>query len=190
MNTIQSQPNPKRRQTHTQNHTQNLPVSINLKEYLTVELALMQRYGIITTLPFSKYASRIFAQRKPNGQLRFLVDLRKINALIEDDYINNKHPISTLPDAAQHLACKKLFCKLDFSQAYHCLQMADQRSVELLAFNLASRTIAYRRLAQALSRALSAFSSLMREYLDTVIKADQRAQDVADIEIAATHQNK
>ena len=145
----------------------------------------MHRYGIITTLPFSKYASPIFAQRKHNGKLRLLVDLRKINALIADDYINNNHPVSTLSDAAQHLAGKKLFCKLDCSQAYHCLQMADQRSVELLAFNFASRTFAYRRLAQGLSRALSAFSSFMREYLDSVIKADQCAQYVDDIGIAA-----
>ena len=91
-------------------YTQSLPVPINLKEDLTVELALMHRYGIITTLPFSKYASPIFAQRKPNGKLRLLVDLRKINALIADDYINNKHPVSTLSDVAQHLAGKKLIC--------------------------------------------------------------------------------
>ena len=166
-------------------YTQSLPVPINLKEDLTVELALMHRYGIITTLPFSKYASPIFAQRKPNGKLRLLVHLRKINALISDDYINNNHPVSTLSDAAQHLAGKQLFCKLDCSQAYHCLQMADQRSIEMLAFNFASRTFAYKRLAQGLSRALSAFSSFMREYLDKVIKADQCAQYVDDIGVAA-----
>ena len=34
---------------------------IKLKEDLTVELALMHRYGIITTLPFSNYARSIFA---------------------------------------------------------------------------------------------------------------------------------
>ena len=166
-------------------YTQSLPVPINLKEDLTVELALMHKYGIITTLPFFKYASSIFAQRKPNGKLRLLVDLRKINALIADDYIDNNHPVSTLSDAAQHLAGKKLFCKLDCSQAYHCLQMADQRSVELLAFNFASRTFAYRSLAQGLSRALSAFSSFMREYLDSVIKAEKCAQYADDIGIAA-----
>ena len=93
-------------------YTQSLPVPINLKEDLTVELALMHRYGIITTLPFSKYASPIFAQRKPNGKLRLLVDLRKINAVISDDYINNNHPVSTLSDAAQHLAGKKLFLQI------------------------------------------------------------------------------
>ena len=89
-------------------YTQSLPVPINLKDDLTVELALMHRYGIVTILPFSKYASPIFAQRKPNGKLRLLVDLRKINALIADDYINNNHPVSTLSDAAQHLAGKNL----------------------------------------------------------------------------------
>ena len=119
-------------------YSQSLPTPINLKEDILVELALLQKYGIITTLPFSKYASPIFAQKKPNGKLRLLVDLRKINNLISDDYINNNHPVSTLTDAAQHMAGKKLFCKLDCSQAYHCLPMADQRSVEMLAFNFAS----------------------------------------------------
>ena len=168
-------------------YSQSLPMPIHLNEDLIVELALMHKYGIITVLPFSKYASPIFAQRKPNGKLRLLVDLRKINSLIADDYTNNNHPVSTLSDAAQHLAGKSLFCKLDCSQVYHCLQMADQRSVEMLAFNFASRTFAYKRLAQGLSRSVSAFSSFMREYLDPVVKADQCAQYVDDIGIAANN---
>ena len=64
--------------------------------------------------------------------------------------------------------------------------MADKKSVELLAFNFASRTFAYLRLAQGLRRSLSSFSSFMREYLDRVIKADKCAQYVDDIGIA-TH---
>ena len=166
-------------------YSQNLPMPIYLKEDLIVELALMHKHGIITVLPFSKYASPIFAQRKPNGKIRLLVDLPKINSLLADDYTNNNHPVSTLSDAAQHLAGKSLFCKLDCSQVYHCLQMADQRSVEMLAFNFASGTFAYKRLAQGLSRSVSAFSSFMREYLDPVVKADQCAQYVDDIGIAA-----
>ena len=168
-------------------YSQSLPMPIHLKEDLIVELALLHKYGIITVLPFSKYASPIFAQRKYIGKLRLLVDLRKINTLIADDFTNKNHPVSTLSDAAQHLAGKTLFCKLDCSQAYHCMQMADQRSVELLAFNFASRSFAYKRLAQGLSRSVSAFSSFMREYLDPVVKADQCAQYVDDIEIAANN---
>ena len=149
-------------------YSQSLPMPIHLKEDLIVELALMHNYGIITVLPFSKYASPIFAQRKPSGKLRLLVDLRKINSLIADDYTNNNYPVSTLSDAAQHLTGKSLFCKLDCSQAYHCLQMADQRSMEMLAFNFASRSFAYKRLAQGVSRSVSAFSSFMCEYLEVV----------------------
>ena len=115
------------------------------------------------------------------------MDLRKINSLIADDYTNNNHPVSTVSDAAQHLAGKSLFSKLDCSKAYHCLQMADQRSVEMLAFNFASRTFDYKRLTQGLSRSASAFSSLMREYLDPVVKTDQCAQYADDIGIAANN---
>ena len=168
-------------------YSQSLPMPIHLKEDLIVELALMHKYGIITVLPFSKYASPSFAQRKPNGKLRLLVDLRKINTPMADDYTNNNHPVSALSDAAQHLAGKSLFCKLDWSQAYHCLQVADQRSVEMLALSFVSRTFAYKRLAQRLSRSVSAFSSFMREYSHPVVKADQCAQYVDDIGIAANN---
>ena len=67
--------------------------------------------------------------------------------------------------------------------------MAAQRSVEMLAFNFASKTLAYKRLAQGLSRSVSVFSSFMREYLDPVfvVKADQFAQYVDDIGNAANN---
>ena len=77
-------------------YSQSLPMPVHLKEDLIVELALMHKYGIITVLSFSKYASPIFAQRKPNGKLRLLVDVRKINTLIADDYTIINHPVSTL----------------------------------------------------------------------------------------------
>ena len=70
-------------------YTKNLPVPINLKEDLTVE-------GHIKTTAILKICKPVFAQRKPNGKLRLLVDLRKINALISDDYINNNHLVSTV----------------------------------------------------------------------------------------------
>ena len=150
-------------------YSQSLPAPINLKGDILVELARLHKYGIITTLHFSKYASPIFAQRKPNRKLRLLVDFRKNNTLIADDYINNEHPVSILTVAAQHMARKNLFCKLDCSQTYHCLQMTDQQPIGLFAFNFATRTFAYRKLEQRLSRSLSAFSSFIREYLDSVI---------------------
>ena len=87
-------------------YSQNLPTPVNLKDDIIVELALLHRCGIITTFPFFKYASPNFAQRKPNGSLRLLVDLRKITNLIPQDYVNNNHPVSTMTDAAQYMAGK------------------------------------------------------------------------------------
>ena len=55
----------------------------------------------------------------------------------------------------------------------------------MLAFIFASRTFAYKRLAQDVSRSVSVFSVFMREYLDPVVKADQCAQYVDDIGTAA-----
>ena len=69
--------------------------------------------------------------------------------------------------------------------------MAGRPAVQkMLAFNFATRTFAYRRLAPGLSRAPSAFSSSMREYLDKVIKADQCAQYVDDIVGIAANDNE
>ena len=104
--------------THLDNrpaYNRRLPAPINLKDGILVELALLHNYGIITTLHFSKYASAIFAKSKPNGKL--LVDLRKRKTLTADDYINNNYPVSTLTDAAQHMAKKNFFCKLVCYQA-------------------------------------------------------------------------
>ena len=167
-------------------------ISIHLKDDLLAELALLQYYGVLTTLPFSRYSSLIFAKRKPNGKLRMLVDLRKINHLIGNDYNNNNFPIATLADAGTHLAGKNLFCKRDGSHGYFSVPMADEQSVQLLAFNFASRTYAFKRLAQGLSRSVSAFSSFMCQKLDpskNVITADKCLQYVEDIGIGAHDTN-
>ena len=51
-------------------NSQSLPMPIHLKEDPIVEFALMHKYGIITVLPFSKYASPIFAHCTKAAQLK------------------------------------------------------------------------------------------------------------------------
>ena len=145
-------------------NAQGLSTPTNLKDDLLVEMALMQEYGIITILPYNKYSAPIFAQGKPNGKLRILVDLRRINHLLKNDYNQQNHLVTTMADAAQHMDGKHRFCKLDCSQAFLCLQMADEQSVHLPAFNIGSRTFAFLRLAQGLNRSLSVFNSTVREF--------------------------
>ena len=57
---------------------------------------------------------------------------------------------------------------LNNTTAYNFLTTNQSKS-----FNVASRTFAYRRLAQGLSRSLSAFSKFIRECLDKPLKTDQ-----------------
>ena len=156
---------------------------IHLREELLIELALMQYYNLITTLTHSKYGSPIFAQRKSSGKLRILIDLRRINHLLRDDYKETNFPISNMNDATNHFAGKKLFNKLDCSQAYHCVQMADPLSVQLLSFNFSSRTYAYKCLAQGLSKSVTGFSSFVRHYLDPCLAGDLCTQYMDDIGI-------
>ena len=101
-------------------YSQNLPMPIDLKEHLIVELALVHKYGIITVLPSPKYASPIFAQGKANGKLRLLVDIRKINTLNTDKNTNSNLTVTTLSNVAQHLTKKHLFCNIECYQVYHC----------------------------------------------------------------------
>ena len=132
-------------------------------------------------LPSVKKSSPIFAQRNSSGKLRNLVDLKRVIHLLRNDYSNNNFPTSNMTDAVQHFTEKTLFTKLDCSQAYHCVQMADPLSVQLLSFNFASRTYAYTRLAQRLNKSVLGFSSFVISYLDSCLAANLCTQFTDDI---------
>ena len=52
------------------------------------------------------------------------------------------------------------------SQAYPCVQMADDRSVQFLTFNFALRTFDYNCLAEGLNKSVTEISSFVKTYLD------------------------
>ena len=90
-----------------------------------------------------------------------------------------------MTDAAQHMAGKKSFLQIGLFASLPLFANGRPKVYRKLAFEFASRTFAYRRLVQGLSRAFSAFSSFIRQYLDKVVKADQCAQYSDDIGITA-----
>ena len=161
-------------------YLQGPPAPIHLRDEILVELALLQYFNNITTLSHSKYSSPIFVRRKSSGKLRILIDLRRVNHL-RHEYLNSTFPISNMTDATNHFAGKSLFCKLDCSQAYHSVQMAGDLSVQLLAFNFASRTFAYNCLAQGLNKSVTGFSSFVKHYLDPCLAANVGTQFMDDI---------
>ena len=157
------------------------PTPIHLRDDMLVELALLQYHDIIKTLKYSKYSSPLFAQRKPDGRLRMLLDLRRINHLIRHDYDNNNYPVASLMDAAMHFSGKPIKSKMDCAQAFHGIPVEDATSMQLMSFNFASRTFAYTRLAQGLSRSATAFSSYIRQSLHKCITNDQCEAYMDDI---------
>ena len=162
-------------------YIQSPPKPIHLRDEILFWLALLQYYGIVTLLPHSKYSSPIFVQRKSSGKLRILIDPRRVNHLLRNDYSNKNFPISDMTDAVYHFAGKTLLTKIDCSQAYHCVQMADLLSVQLLSFNFASRTYANTRLAQGLKKSVTGFSSFVISYLDSCLAVNLCTQIMDDI---------
>ena len=152
-------------------YVQGPPAPIHLPYEILIELALLQYFNIITTLSHSKYSSPIIVHRESSGKLRILFDLRRVNHLLRHEYLNSYFPISNKTDATNHFTGKNLFCKLDCSQAYHCVQMADDLQNQLLAFNFACRTFAYNCLAQGLNKSVTGFSSFVKHYLDPCLAA-------------------
>ena len=65
--------------------------------------------------------------------------------------------------------------------------MADDVSVQLLAINFASRTYAYKCLAQGLNKSVTGFSSFIRHYLDPCLASGNCTQFMDDIGIAVTN---
>ena len=162
-------------------YVQGPPAPIHLRDEILIELALLQNFNNITTLSHSKYSSPVFVHRKSSCKLRILIDLRRVNHLLRHNYLNSNFPISNMTDATNHFAGKNLFRKLDCSQAYHYVQLADDLSVQLLAINFASRTFAYNCLAQGLNKSVTGFISFVKHYLDPCLAANNCTQFMDDI---------
>ena len=86
-----------------------------------------------------------------------------------------------MADTTASFAGKSLFYKLDCSEAYHCARMVNPLSVKLLVLNSASKTMAYRRLARRLNRAVTESSAFVRNYLEPRLSANICSQYKDDI---------
>ena len=117
---------------------------------------------------------------KSSCKLRILIDLRRVNHILSHDYLNSCS-YSNVTNATNHFAGKSLFCKQDCSQAYHCVQMTGDFSVQLLPFDFASRTIAYNCLAQDLNKSLTGISSIVKQYRDLCLAVNVFTQFLDDI---------
>ena len=162
-------------------YVQGPPAPIHLRDKILIELALLQIFNIITTRSRTTYKNPMFVHRKSSGKLIIFVDLRRVNHLLRRDYLDSNSPISNMTDATNHFAGKILFCKIDCLQAYYYVLVADDLSVQLLAYNFASRTFAYNCLAQGLSKSFKGLSSFVKHYFDPCLAANVCTEFMDDI---------
>ena len=91
-------------------YSQSLPMPIHVKEDVPCGISLnAQIWDHHSTALFQVRKSHIRTEQTKRKTWPTGIDLRKINSLISDDYINNNHPVSTLSDAAQHLLASHYF---------------------------------------------------------------------------------
>ena len=96
-------------------YVQGPPTPIPLRDELHIELSSMHYYGLISTLLQLNHSSTMFAHRKELGKLRFLIDIRRVNRLLKNDYFNTKVPVSNMTDATIYFAGKSVLKKFDCS---------------------------------------------------------------------------
>ena len=75
------------------------------------------------------YSSPVLYFKKPNGDLRFCVDYRKLNAITKKD----RYPLPLIDETLARIISARIFTKLDIRQAFHRNRM-DANSEELTTF--------------------------------------------------------
>ena len=113
-----------------------------------------------------------------------MVDLRKINTLIADDYINNNRPVGTLTDATQHLGGKTCSASLLVPRRITAFKWPTRNQANSLH---STSQVEYSHTEDWHKDLVVPCRHFRPSYanMNPVLKADQSAQYVNDIGMAA-----
>jgi hypothetical protein len=75
----------------------------------------------------SEYASPILLVKKKSGEIRMVVDYRKLNSITEKDH----YPLPNIEDQLERLAGHTCFTTLDMASGYHQLRVAEDHLTEV-----------------------------------------------------------
>ena len=99
------------------------PVPFAAAEHIEHELNRLQSMGVITPISFSSYAAPLVAVKKQDGTTRICADYsRGLNDALEP----NKHPLPTPDEIFAQLSGKRVFSKIDLSDAFLQIELDDE----------------------------------------------------------------
>ena len=106
-------------------------VPFAMKEAVEQEIDRLEDQGILTSVPYSEWASPIVIVPKTDGSVRICGDYKvTINPVIEND----TYPIPTVDEVFEKMQGGKLFSKIDLTQAYLQVEL-DEESKKYMVIN-------------------------------------------------------
>lgn len=133
------------------------PVPQAARAPIAAELERLQHLGIITPIAFSEWAAPIVAVKKKNGKIRICGDYSTgLNEALEP----NKYPLPTPDQIFAKLAGKKVFSKIDLTDAYFQVE-SDDNAKELMTINTHCGLFSVNRLQQGIKTAPGIFQQIV-----------------------------
>jgi Reverse transcriptase (RNA-dependent DNA polymerase) len=131
--------------------TRPYPISPGESEFLEKELGHFEKLGIIEKCE-SPWAAPILLVKKKNGELRLVVDYRKLNAITRKD----AYPLPRINELLDCLGKATIFSALDMRSGFYQIEV-DPDSREKTAFVTKYRTYQYNRLPMGLCNSPATF---------------------------------
>ncbi|MGL5707258.1 MAG: reverse transcriptase domain-containing protein [Aeromonas sp.] len=135
------------------------PIPTRLLEGVKMEIESLTKLGIIRKST-SNYGFPAFPILKKNGNIRLVVDYRKLNEVT----IKDAHPFPNLWEEIRSLPQSKIFSKLDLSMGYHQVCLAED-SKKYTSFVTQFGQFEYNRIPFGLCNAPRVFQRAMRDIL-------------------------
>jgi hypothetical protein len=129
------------------------------KDEIERQIAEMIKAGVVVP-SMSPYASPVLLVKKKDGQWRFCVDYRRLNALT----VKNKFPLPIVDELLDELAGSCWFSKLDLRAGYHQIRLAPGEEYKT-AFQTHHGHFEFRVMAFGLTGAPATFQHAMNAVL-------------------------
>jgi hypothetical protein len=133
------------------------PIPHTLKNPTRIELNRLLNLGIIKESK-SAYCSPAFPLLKKNGDIRLVIDYRKLNAVT----IPMNYPIPRINDYLQELGGSKVFSQIDLNMGYYQIPVAKEDTYKT-AFSLDKGHYEFLRMPFGLSNAPRTFQHAMNK---------------------------